>query len=249
MKTKTLLFPRRPAVQRIVRFRLGSLLVLAGWCAALWGFFSWDWKNTLFRPADRKELAWPEFFSKHLAVLLPETDGFDFPVRPPDGDDTYIARKFGEDNHLGEDWNTAEENKDLGEPIFSCGEGWVSLAMDFQGAWGKVVMVTYRLGPGRWPAIVEMMYAHLQEIDVQPFQFVKRGQKIGTMGNADGVYWAHLHWEVRQGPGLGLGGGYADRLDGWLDPSQFVLAHRPPGASPAPPKHRVPKGPKKDDMD
>jgi murein DD-endopeptidase MepM/ murein hydrolase activator NlpD len=228
-----------------VRFRLLSLFFLAVWCAGLWGFFSWEGKSAFFRPPAHKDLAWPEFFSKHVAVLLPEADGFDFPVRPPNGDATYIARKFGEEGHLGEDWNTAEENKDLGEPVFSSADGWVSLAMDFEGAWGKVVLVTYRLGPGRWPPVVEMMYAHLQEIDVEPFQFVKRGQKIGTMGNASGVYWAHLHWEVRQAPGIGLGGGYADRLDGWLDPSQFVLAHRPPGASPNPPKHRVLPKPEK----
>jgi murein DD-endopeptidase MepM/ murein hydrolase activator NlpD len=70
------------------------------------------------------------------------------------------------------------------------------------------------------------MYAQLQEIDVKPGQFVKRGQKIGTVGNANGTYPAHLHWEIRQTVGLGVGPGFDPRRDGWLNPSEFLAAHR-----------------------
>jgi murein DD-endopeptidase MepM/ murein hydrolase activator NlpD len=80
---------------------------------------------------------------------------------------------------------------------------------------------------------VEVMYAHLESIDVQAGQFVKRGQKIGTVGNADGMYsvasggaGAHLHWEVRQTVGMGLGPGFSTRRDGWLGPTEFISAHR-----------------------
>jgi murein DD-endopeptidase MepM/ murein hydrolase activator NlpD len=79
---------------------------------------------------------------------------------------------------------------------------------------------------GRWPPFVEVMYAELNSINVKPGDFVKRGQQIGTVGNADKTYLAHLHWEVRQTVGLGVGPGFSTRRDGWLEPSDFLNAHR-----------------------
>jgi murein DD-endopeptidase MepM/ murein hydrolase activator NlpD len=79
---------------------------------------------------------------------------------------------------------------------------------------------------------VEVMYAMLDSIDVKAGQFVKRGQRIGTLGNAGGFYsvanhaGAHLHWEVRQTVGMGLGPAFDTRHDGWLGPSDFITAHR-----------------------
>ena len=87
-------------------------------------------------------------------------------------------------------------------------------------------------------ASIEVMYAHLNSIDVKPMQIVKRGQKIGTIGNANGLYKAHLHWEVRRIIGLGLGAGYDPAAEDtvWLHPTQTVLPWR--GADAAPPKMR-----------
>jgi murein DD-endopeptidase MepM/ murein hydrolase activator NlpD len=213
--------------------RLGFLTALLALGAGVFQLLSHDWSSsTTPAPSTHTNLSWSDFFGRNLLNSLPVADGFDFPVRPPDGKGTYIARQFWEKNHLGEDWNTAEKNLDLGEPIYACGDGWVSTAMNFEGMWGNVVLVVSRLPAGRWPPAVEMMYAHLQTIEVKPMTFVKRGQRLGTMGNADGVYYAHLHWEVRQTVGLGLGGGYGERRDGWMNPTEFVLAHRPPGAGP-----------------
>jgi murein DD-endopeptidase MepM/ murein hydrolase activator NlpD len=55
---------------------------------------------------------------------------------------------------------------------------------------------------------------------------VKRGQRIGTLGSID-PYKPHLHWEVRQTVGLGIGPGFDPlKRDGWLGPSEFLAAHR-----------------------
>lgn len=86
------------------------------------------------------------------------------------------------------------------------------------------MLVDYRLPDGSDPAAVEMMFAQLSETAVQPGQLVKRGEVLGKVGNADGAYAAHLHWEVRRVIGLGLGGAYADDLSPWLNPSAFVAA-------------------------
>jgi murein DD-endopeptidase MepM/ murein hydrolase activator NlpD len=100
------------------------------------------------------------------------------------------------------------------------------VAQNFENPFGKVVFICYRLPEGRWPPFVEVMYAMLDSIDVKPGQFVKRGERIGTVGHGDGTYPAHLHWEVRQTVGLGLGPGFNTRRDGWLGPSDFLAAHR-----------------------
>jgi murein DD-endopeptidase MepM/ murein hydrolase activator NlpD len=63
-------------------------------------------------------------------------------------------------------------------------------------------------------------------MDVQAGKFVKRGQRIGAVGTANGTYPAHLHWEVRQTVGLGVGPGFQAGASGWLGPSEFIAAHR-----------------------
>ena len=100
-------------------------------------------------------------------------------------------------------------------------DGWVSVAQDFESAWGKVVFICYRLPEGRYPPFVEVMYAQLQTMDVKPGQFVKRGQRIGTVGNANGTYLAHLHWEVRQTVGWASGPGFNRAATAGWDPVIF----------------------------
>jgi murein DD-endopeptidase MepM/ murein hydrolase activator NlpD len=213
--------------------RIFSCLALLLWAAGIWWWLEAHRPEVLVEAPARTNESYQDFFGKHFLPLLPVADGFDFPVRPPDGNGVYITRPFGADHHVGEDWNTAAGNGDLGEPVYSVADGWVSMAVDFESAWGKVILIVSRLPEGRWPAMVEVMYAHLGSLDVQPYAFVKRGQKIGTMGNVNGLYQAHLHWEVRQSVGMGLGGAFADKPDGWLTPSDFIIAHRPPGAGKA----------------
>jgi murein DD-endopeptidase MepM/ murein hydrolase activator NlpD len=207
--------------------RLLSLLLLAAWCAGVWTLLTFSGRPPAPTAGEAAQaLSWNAFFDKFVIKALPIANRFDFPVRPPDGEGAFIARPFANGGHAGEDWNTALGDADLNEPIVSPADGWVSLAMDFQGGWGKVVLIDYRLSPGQSPAAVEMMFAHLAEIDVEPYAFVKRGQVIGKMGNAEGVYKAHLHWEVRPTVGVGLGGAYSEDLKPWIAPTPFVAAHR-----------------------
>ena len=55
---------------------------------------------------------------------------------------------------------------------------------------------------------------------------VARGQRIGTIGTAAGQYRAHLHFELRDQV-LPLGGGYAADRAGYLDPTEYIVRHRP----------------------
>lgn len=162
-----------------------------------------------------------------LSAACLQSDGFDFPVGPPDGRGYYNAQKFGANDHLGDDWNgTGGGNSDKGDPIHSIANGIVVSSFDGGLGWGNVVRILHRTeGPA--PGWIESLYAHLETMNVRQAQVVRRGQEIGTMGDAGGRYYAHLHFEIRTRPGLPLGGGYARDTRGYTDPTAFIRSHRP----------------------
>ena len=152
------------------------------------------------------------------------TDGFDFPVGKPDAEGYYDAQHFGENNHLGEDWNgNGGGNSDLGDPVFAIANGKLSFAEDVNGGWGNVVRIVHTLPSGEQ---VESLYAHLDEIFVKENEEVKKGQKIGTIGTADGQYLAHLHFEIREKVGMPIGNGYSENRLGYVNPSKFIYRNR-----------------------
>lgn len=207
--------------------RVSYLVLLTVWIAALWLGLDFAGRPKAAPAAvPTTHLSWAEFFAANVLSSLPVADEFDTPLRPPDGDGAVVSLPFLESGHLGEDWTTAKGDAALGEPVYSVADGWVSVAQDFENAWGKVVFIVYRLPAERYPPFVEVMYAQLNTMEVTPDQFVKRGQRIGTVGNASSTYLAHLHWEVRQTVGIGVGPGFDVKRDGWLGPSEFLAAHR-----------------------
>lgn len=153
------------------------------------------------------------------------TDGFDFPVGKPDGSGYYNAQGFGKNNHLGDDWNgSGGGNSDLGDSIFSTANGYVKFAEDVQGGWGNVIRILHKLPDGTF---VESLYAHCDEIKVKQGDWLKRGDLIGTIGTANGIYYAHLHFEIRTDVSLGIGAGYSSDQTGYIDPSEFIRKNRP----------------------
>jgi murein DD-endopeptidase MepM/ murein hydrolase activator NlpD len=208
--------------------RISYLVLLGVWIAGLWFGLDFAGKSRTAQVAvPTTQVDWATFFTANILPNLPVTDEFDTPLRPPDGNGAVISLGYLDGGqHLGEDWTTAKGDAALGEPVYSVADGWVSVAYDFANAWGKVVFIYYRLPEGRYPTFVEVMYAQLQTMDVKSGQFVKRGEKIGTVGNANGTYAAHLHWEVRTVAGIGLGLGFDMRHDDRLGPSEFLGAHR-----------------------
>ena len=160
---------------------------------------------------------------------VPLADGFDWPVGPPDATGYYDAQPFGQNRHLGEDWNgRGGGDTDLGDPVHAIADGVVTEAWDHWGGWGQVVRVVHRWRePDGRMRTVESLYAHLDRMDVRDGQVVKRGQGIGTTGDAHSQYLAHLHLELRARPGMPLGPGYSSDRAGWLDPSVFISLRRP----------------------
>lgn len=160
--------------------------------------------------------------------LTPASDGFDYPVGPPDAKGYYNAQKFGKNLHLGDDWNgTGGGNTDLGDPVFASAKGVVVYAEDHGPGWGNIVRVLHKVPGAGERGFIETLYAHLEEIKTQLGDTLNRGQRLGSIGNADGAYYAHLHFELRTKVGQPVGGGYDQNTEGFTDPTAFIKKHRP----------------------
>jgi len=172
---------------------------------------------------NRSQSHYQKLFEEHKDFI---SDGFDFPVGPPNAKGYYNAQSFGKNYHLGDDWNgTGGGNTDLGDPIFCIANGYVVSTEHHGSGWGNVIRVIhFQKEKNRF---VESLYAHCEKMEVKAGDWVKRGRKIGTIGNADGTYWAHLHLEIRTTIDMGLGGGYSEETKGFEDPTKFIRDNRP----------------------
>ena len=76
-----------------------------------------------------------------------------------------------------------------GTPIYSTGDGVVRLATLNPGGYGKEIEIDHGYG-------YITKYAHLENFDVKVGQRVKRGERIGFVGNTGASTAPHLHYEV-----------------------------------------------------
>lgn len=141
-------------------------------------------------------------------------------------DDWFNAQDFGENSHLGEDWNAnSGGNSDCGEPIFAAANGTIIYAENAGIGWGNVLIIEHNLPNGKR---VQTLYGHLRKI-LKSSGEVKRREQIGEIGNADGRYLCHLHFELRTEDcpmWNQAGAGYSAENKGWLDPSNFIDKRR-----------------------
>jgi len=155
-------------------------------------------------------------------------DGFDFPVGKPEAEGYYKARGFRPNGHLGEDWDGIRGgDTDLGDPIYSIGDGIVVFARDVHLGWGNVIIVRHAYREGGNVKYIDALYGHLNTMLVGRGQRIARGQQIATMGTAHGRYDAHLHFEIRKNLEIGMSRSkFSKDFSNYYDPTQFVAAHR-----------------------
>ena len=178
--------------------------------------------DDFFPTVPERHYAW--YFQQHPSHVF---DGFDYPVGKPNAHGYFKALNFGDKKHLGEDWNgNGGGDTDLGDPVYSTGNGLVVFSKKVCCGWGNVIRIVHHR-PGEERPFIETVYAHMHTIHVKAGDMVKRGDQIGTIGNASGRYSAHLHLELRDFCGMSLGPGYSDNVFGYLDPSRFIAGHRP----------------------
>ncbi|WP_452597877.1 M23 family metallopeptidase [Pontimicrobium sp. MEBiC01747] len=150
-------------------------------------------------------------------------NSFDFPVGKPDAKGYYNAQPFGENNHLGDDWNgVGGGNSDLGDPIYSIANGYIAEVKNYEGGWGNVAQIVHYYNN----KLYKSLYAHCDSIVVTEGSFVKKGDQIATIGNCNGIYLAHLHLEIRDALTLDIGNGYSNETIGYLDPTLFIKNNR-----------------------
>lgn len=141
-------------------------------------------------------------------------------------DSWYNAQDFTENNHLGEDWNkNSGGNTDCGEPVYAAAEGRIVFARDAGPGWGNVVILDHTAADG---TKLQSLYGHLKTLE-RTEGIVARRERIGTIGDANGKYLCHLHFELRSPecpfwnePGYG----YSSERLGWIDPSEFIETTR-----------------------
>jgi murein DD-endopeptidase MepM/ murein hydrolase activator NlpD len=159
-------------------------------------------------------------------------DGFDYPVGKPNADGYYKARglRLRVPQHFGEDWNgRGGGNTDLGDPVYAVADGIVTFAANVRAGWGNVVLTrhAYRDPASGKVKYIDTLSGHLQRMDVKTGQAIKRGQQIGTIGTNNGMYPAHLHFEMRHDISIGMHrSSVPATLTHWVDPTQFINAHR-----------------------
>ncbi len=95
-------------------------------------------------------------------------------------DPVYGTIKF----HEGMDFASA-----TGTPVYATGDGTVTTA-GWHSGYGNMIELNHGYN-------YTTRYAHLSKIIVQPGQRVKRGDKIGEVGNTGKSTGSHLHYEVR----------------------------------------------------
>jgi hypothetical protein len=158
---------------------------------------------------------------------IPTAAHFDFPLGNENGAMAYNAQHFTENKHLGDDLNgIGGENSDLGDPIYAIADGRVLLTRDGGAGWGNIVILLHAYLENGQRKYVQSYYGHVQAMLVRPGEIVKRGQQIATVGTANGRYFAHLHFEMREFLTPFIGPGYREDTRGWINPSKFIEEHR-----------------------
>jgi murein DD-endopeptidase MepM/ murein hydrolase activator NlpD len=77
-----------------------------------------------------------------------------------------------------------------GLPIYASGDGLVTVSRYNGGGYGNMVEVDHGFG-------YTTRYAHLSKISVVEGQKLKRGDKVGELGNTGKSVGPHLHYEIR----------------------------------------------------
>ncbi len=161
---------------------------------------------------------------------LPLAVRFDQPMGSEHGALTYNAQRFRLNRHLGDDLNgIGGLNSDLGDAVYAAGFGRVVYAGIPGPGWGRMIILAHRVPDSADASkirLIQTVYAHLEQILVKPDQLIQRGEKIGTVGTADGQYLAHLHFEIREGPYVNPGVGYATSPLNRLSPESFLAQYR-----------------------
>ncbi len=116
---------------------------------------------------------------------------------PLDNDSYWVSSEFGKrknpfsgeiKNHNGIDLAAPE-----GTPVYAIKDGAVYATVENDAEFGNYIILSHDQGK------MTSVYAHLSKITVDRYQYVKKGDVIGLVGQTGMVTGSHLHFEIRTG--------------------------------------------------
>jgi hypothetical protein len=150
----------------------------------------------------------------------------------------YAVRYFrgtpSEAYHTGADLNLNQPywDADRDAPVYAAASGTVTFS-NRQPGWGWLVVIRHDplVTTGQ---VMYGRYAHVNNASVKVGDRVVRGQQIATVGNADGAFAYHLHFDLSHTTVLENTPGDWPKLNlnrvlaNYVDPREFVEDNRPP---------------------
>lgn len=91
-------------------------------------------------------------------------------------------------NHNGIDLAASE-----GTPVYAIKDGYAAFCIEKDATFGNYIILTHDTGK------MTSVYAHLSSICINQYDFVKKGDIIGYVGQTGMATGPHLHFEIRQG--------------------------------------------------
>jgi murein DD-endopeptidase MepM/ murein hydrolase activator NlpD len=203
---------------------------------------------------DDKEIAFDAVRWRQIVGIVPTdkylADGYDSPVGTAEEraetkvwpgqwfdatgyDRLYRVGTSSQAYHTGADLNLNEPywDADAHSPVYAAASGIVTFADRLPG-WGNVIVIrhdpllsTKQVLYGR--------YAHIEEVRVKVGERVVRGQQISKVGNAEGLFAYHLHFDLSDTDILASQPWHWPKMDraalraNYIDPRAFVDEHRP----------------------
>lgn len=150
-----------------------------------------DNKNTLAR-LEREIKLESESFQKLLSTVNRKEDSLQYLPAIKPVLNGRITDGFGKRRHPIYKRITDHQGIDIaanrGTPVLASADGYVTFT-GTNGGYGNFISINHKYG-------FETKYGHLQKIYVRRGQFVKRGDKIGEVGNSGLSTAPHLHYEV-----------------------------------------------------
>jgi murein DD-endopeptidase MepM/ murein hydrolase activator NlpD len=145
----------------------------------------------------------------------------------------YFLGQPSEAYHTGADLNLNQPffDADAHSPVYAAASGTVVFAARLT-SWGNVIVIRHDplITNGK---VMYSRYAHIEQMVVQVGDRVQRGQQIANVGNAEGLFPYHLHFDLSQTNVLETAPFDWPRLDlnrllaNYSDPLEFVRNNRP----------------------
>lgn len=200
---------------------------------------------------DGKEIAFDAVRWRQVVGIIPTdkylADGYDSPVGTAaerradalwpgewfDATGYDVLYRNGTAYHTGADLNVNEPywDADAHSPVYAAASGVVTFADRLPG-WGNVIVVRHDplISTGE---VMYGRYAHVEDVAVQVGDRVVRGQQICNVGNAEGIFAYHLHFDLSPTSILETQPWHWPKLNranlraNYIDPLPFIRRNRP----------------------